>query len=481
MTVQAANFKKGLQQSSMMLKGFQGEIQRTSSLMSGLFVATGLSAATAGIYKLVKAGSDLIENQNKVRAVFGQNADVVLKASEDMAGAFGTSRSEFQDAAGVFGAIFKNIGYDSNATAQLSVQMVKLASDLASFKNIGFDDALQKIRAGLTGESEPLKAIGVLINEDAVKTEAYRMKIARMGQELTEQQKVQARLSLITKQTADAQGDLAKTADDVANATRGFTGRIQNLAETIGTALQPVAKAVFGELSLAVSAAEIAWDEYAESAVGAGAVTDQAVQQQTQSIGWLQKAVGFIADEWKVVTLGFSAAQSYMTAGLGKLVEGLASLAKAFESLPFVDIGHNASAFLEGVASDLKNLSDTQWEGFQDKLREPWPSESVNEYFNTAKLRTKELRDELGKTGINPNQFKPTPGKTKPGEIKFASAEERGSSGAVNTILRSRFGTGKGNKAAEQTAENTKKTAELLQTLVGASIVQSPLNVIGNF
>ncbi len=499
MTVATQGFGKGISHATGMLKGFQGEIQKTSGLLSGVFVATGLAAATAGIYKLVKAGSDLIENQNKVKAVFGANADVVLQASEDMAAAFGTSRSEFQDAAGVFGAIFKNLGYDSDATAQLSIQMVKLAGDLASFKNISFDEALLKIRAGISGESEPLKAIGVLISEDATKLEAYRMKIAQYGKELTEQQKVQARLSLLTKQTADAQGDLAKTADDVANATRGFTGRIQNLAETIGATLQPVAKAVLGELSTAVTVAQLAWNDYSGRVVDASKETIQAVGQQVSSIGVLQRSIGFIADMWQTVKIGFAVAQSYITAGLGKIVSAISAAIQGLEdainalgrAVSLASAGtvqmekadfSKARRPLDEYAKDLKDLSEKQYGKFQDKLREPLPSEAVDQYFAHAKSEVKGLREELGKTGIDPNQFKPKAGQVKPTEIKFAHAETRGSSGAVNTILRSKFGGGHTNKENQKIVDNTKKSADNLEKLVAqGALMTIGMNVISNF
>jgi len=460
MGVDAAALGKGLQSARAQLSSFASEIK-----------VLGIAAAAAGAYgftKLVNAGSNLIENQNKVKAVFGESADIVIKTSEQMGAAFGTSMTEFQDAAGVFGGLFKNLGYASGDAAQLSVEMVKLAADVASFKNLSFDEALNKIRAGLTGESEPLKAIGVLINETAVETQALSMGLTKVNGQFTEQQKVQARLAILTKQLADAHGDLAKTADDVANATRGVQGRFTNLIETIGVQLQPIAKTVLGELSTGIAAAGLAWEDYGKQTMTSIDETNKGIGEQATQIGWLQKSVGFVADMWNTVALGFSAVQSYVTSGLALIVDGLGYLSSAFDRLR-ENLGYAADGgteFLHAWSEDLKALSGKQWEGFQEKLAKPPPSEGINQYFDNARKKTAELRKELASQGVDVTKFKPVAaaGLGIKGENKFSSAMEIGSQEAVNTVLRSKFG-GQGNKPVDQIKDNTKETVNQLAKL----------------
>ena len=71
----------------------------------------------------------------------------------------------------------------------MSSRMVELAADMASAKNVPLDVALEKIRAGLIGESEPLRTMGVLLSEARVKQEAYSSGLAETGTELTNTQK----------------------------------------------------------------------------------------------------------------------------------------------------------------------------------------------------------------------------------------------------------------------------------------------------
>ena len=475
MGVDTKGLKKGFASASVAVKSFDDTVA-TSSRMLGIFATVAAGVATAAVIKLVHAGSDLIENQNKVNAVFGDSADIVLGFADKMATAFGSSKREIQDAAGVFGGLFKNLGYSAGDAAQLSVQMVKLAADLASFKNLSFDEALLKIRAGLTGESEPLKAIGILINETAVKTEAYAMKLAKVGSELNEQQKVQARLSLLVKQTADAQGDLAKTADDVANATRGVYGRIENLAALIGETLQPVAKAVLGGLAEAIQAASLAWLSYSSAVVTGADTTVGAIATETDSVGFLQKAIGKVADAWQYVELGLLGLSANVTPVIIGMIDVVGFLARAIDKLAEVT-GFGATGvgqFFTDMAAGLEQAAKATDDLFKSKLAEffeggPKASEGVNRFFEEARAKIAATRAELAKSAINPNAFKPVASAIAPAINKAAAhntAQEFGSQEAANTILRSRYGGGMTNKENAKIAANTSDAAKSLRELV---------------
>lgn len=212
-------------------------------------IAAGFAAASAGA-ALVKFGADAVgaasrqeEALNKVNVVFGQSSALVTEFAETSAEAFGVSKSAALDAAGGFGNMLLTAGLTEDAAASMSVELVGLASDLASFNNIaieGADGALAKLRSGLAGEAEPLRRLGVLLSETRVKAEAYATGIAKTGAELTEAQKVQARYSLILKDTATAQGDFARTSDGLANQQRSLSAAMEDLRAEVGEQLLPI-------------------------------------------------------------------------------------------------------------------------------------------------------------------------------------------------------------------------------------------------
>ena len=133
-------------------------------LVAGGVVAGGLAAS-------VMAASDLNEELDKSRVVFGPAADDLIKFAEGAA-AIGLSQAEALGAAGAFGNMFNTVGLTQEKSAEFSETMVQLAADMASFNNEDPAEMLDKLRSGLTGEAEPLRRFGVLLSEAAVKEEA---------------------------------------------------------------------------------------------------------------------------------------------------------------------------------------------------------------------------------------------------------------------------------------------------------------------
>jgi hypothetical protein len=251
-----------------------------ASAMKVALVGVGIALA-AGTAYAVNAASNLNETVSKTAVVFGESSGRVMQAAQEMADAFGIPKQEFLDAASMFGLVASSMGKAKGEAAETAVHFARLAANAASFHNIPVADALEKIRAGLTGESEPLKALGVMMDEAATKAEALRLGLARQGQELSNSAKFSARASLITKGLATSQGDLARTADGVANRLRELQGRFQNLAADLGQFLLPAVKRLTGELAGAMKGLEgfvrdneatfTAWGASLETAIGVGA------------------------------------------------------------------------------------------------------------------------------------------------------------------------------------------------------------------
>jgi hypothetical protein len=136
------------------------------------------------------------------------------------------------------------MGVAGDNALKMSKGVSVLAEDMASFYNLDSAEAFNKLRAGLTGETEPLKALGILVDENTIKQYAYSEGIAETGAELTNEQKVLARYVAILKQTGNAQGDLARTMDSPANQLRTLKQQVTQLGIAFSNFLMPVVKAV---------------------------------------------------------------------------------------------------------------------------------------------------------------------------------------------------------------------------------------------
>lgn len=211
------------------------------AMLGGLALggAGGIAGLGGGILAATKHAADLGETMSKVKTIFGGSADGVVSQADDLAAKFGVVKQSSLDAASAFGLMGRAAGLSQEQQAGLGKEMVQLGLDIASFHNISNDDAFLRLRSGLAGEAEPLRPLGILLSEDAVKAEALAMGLVKVKRELTEQEKVLARVSLIRRQAGPAVGDLARTADSAANQMRRLEGELINSATEFGARLIP--------------------------------------------------------------------------------------------------------------------------------------------------------------------------------------------------------------------------------------------------
>lgn len=206
-------------------------------------VAAGAVAAGVAIVqfgkKAVNAASDLNESTSKAQVVFGDASDAVLKFGDSAAKGIGQSKQQAIEATGTFGALFVAMGIGKKPAADLSISIVKLASDLASFNNTSPEQALEALRSGLIGETEPLRQFGVNLSAVAVQNEAVRLGLAKTPATASTAAKAQAAYSLILQQTKTAQGDFARTSSGAANQQRILAAQSADLAATTGKLLLP--------------------------------------------------------------------------------------------------------------------------------------------------------------------------------------------------------------------------------------------------
>lgn len=211
----------------------------TGMNISALATGGAVAALAGEARKMISAASDLSETQNKVKVVFGESADEIMAFGESAATAMGMSKTAALSAAGTFGNLFVSMGMTSDKSSEMSRGLVKLAADLSSFNNIDSAIVLEKLRAGLTGETEPLKTLGVNLSAAAVSARALAMGLVEEGEALTAAQKAMATYSLILEQTKTAQGDFANTADGAANASRILEAATLDLEAAAGKTLLP--------------------------------------------------------------------------------------------------------------------------------------------------------------------------------------------------------------------------------------------------
>ena len=216
----------------------------SSMIAFGAKAATGGALALAGIHVASSAASDMGEAINAANVAMGsQGAAALERYAATAAKTAGIGKTAALQAGAVFGALGKEAGIGAEALGGFSTQLVQLAGDFASLKNTSTDQALEAIQSGLVGEAKPLRQFGVFLTEAATRSEALRVGITSTNRELTEQEKILARASLITTSQAgrDASGDFARTiGTSQANQERAAVAEMQNALATLGQSATPI-------------------------------------------------------------------------------------------------------------------------------------------------------------------------------------------------------------------------------------------------
>ena len=203
----------------------------------------------------IQAASDLQEVQNVVDVTFGDAGAKKIEAWAKSAGEqFGLTETQAKKFTSTLGAMMKSSGLAGDEIVEMSTDMAGLAADMASFYNLDFDTAFQKIRSGISGETEPLKQLGINMSVANLEAFALQKGLSKTFNEMTQGEQVMLRYQYMMQATADAQGDFARTSDGYANATRMLETNIESLKTKLGEVLLPVVNDVISGINNLFSA-----------------------------------------------------------------------------------------------------------------------------------------------------------------------------------------------------------------------------------
>jgi hypothetical protein len=223
------------------------EVERKASVFGKAMKSTGkklslsltLPLAVAG-GAAVKFASDFQESMNKVDVAFGKSKKEVKDFAKTTLKQFGIAEGSALDMAALFGDMATSMGLNQSAASDMSTSLVGLAGDLASFKNIGIDQATTALAGVFTGNTESLKLLGIVMTEANLKSFALRNGMNANIKTMTQAQKIALRYKFIMEATSNAQGDFSRTSGGAANQMRIFQESLKELSAKFGQVILPV-------------------------------------------------------------------------------------------------------------------------------------------------------------------------------------------------------------------------------------------------
>lgn len=239
-----ADFSQIKQEMDKTQKQFKGFKSTLSSGLSTLGKLTGITLGTAALVNFgkqaIKTSSDLEEIQNVTDTVFGSMAKDVDEFSKTLIESHGIGELSAKKYASYMGAMLKSSGIQGDAVRQMSKDLTLLTADMASFYNLETDEMFQKIMSGMSGQSMPLKQLGINMNIANLEAFALSQGIRKSWQEMNQAEQVMLRYNYLMAVTGDAQGDFARNNWNWAHSVKILGEKWQEFLGIVGKGLQVV-------------------------------------------------------------------------------------------------------------------------------------------------------------------------------------------------------------------------------------------------
>jgi hypothetical protein len=318
-----------------------------TTIAKGTFLGSlGANAFTAATRKMwdmsvqgLKLTSDLQEVQNVVDTTFGNSAAQINAWSKTTLKAFGLSELSAKQYSSTAGSVLKGFGVEDQNLLQMSQNLTALAGDLASFRNLGNEEAFQKIMSGMTGEIEPLKQVGIVMSVANLEAYALSKGIKTSFDKMDQASQTILRYNYLLEHTKDAQGDAAKTAESPANQIKRFDENTKALSMTLSQKALPYLNQL---LIFSNHWIENNIDEVAANVSGAFERLGSMIQWTSDNSWWLIPALSGVAatfaafkvidgiakayQAWTLATQALTVAQTGLNTALALSPIGLAAL-----------------------------------------------------------------------------------------------------------------------------------------------------------
>lgn len=187
----------------------------------------------------ITAAADAEEAGAKFRQVFGDLSDDVRENLEVMAKTNRRSVYDLVDFASTLQDTFVPLGFARDQAADFSQTIVQLGVDIAAFSNKADADVINNLTSAIVGNHEAVRSYGIVLTETVLKQELARMGAQNLTGAALEMAKAQARVNIIMRASADAQGAAVREADSYSNTLKAWDAAVQDLKVALGTGLLP--------------------------------------------------------------------------------------------------------------------------------------------------------------------------------------------------------------------------------------------------
>jgi hypothetical protein len=236
--VDEQSLKRTENQVDDLVKKMENFGKKATTFVTLPFVAfTGLS---------LKFASDAQEVQNMFEQTFGSLSNDAEEFATNYADALNRSDDLIKESLATFQSFFIGLEFGNEQSLGFSKNMEKLRNDFSSFRNLRPEEAQQRFISALSGSAEVMDRFGINLRAAALEQQFLKMGIDKTTATATEQEKVMARMAIISDSLGrqGVIGDAIRTQREFANALRSSRDMIREVLKVFGDQLIPIAEKV---------------------------------------------------------------------------------------------------------------------------------------------------------------------------------------------------------------------------------------------
>ena len=236
-----------------------------------------VGSAIFGVVKdSVQSFAELEQNIGGSEAVFGEYAATVQRTAEEAYAAMGTTQSEYLATANKMGALFQGAGLSAQQSADLTMQAMQRAADMASVMGIDTSAALEAVTGAAKGNYTMMDNLGVAMN--ATTLEAYRVAqgMDTAFSKMSNAEKAELAMQYFFENTTQYAGNFEREASETISGSIGMltaavqtwvaglgnseadivnlTGNIVSAFQNVVKNIVPVVQNIVGQLPVVVKA-----------------------------------------------------------------------------------------------------------------------------------------------------------------------------------------------------------------------------------
>ena len=189
---------------------------------------------------LLSQASDAQEASNLFNVIFDNMDSNMQEQSENFRTKYGLSTSTYSQAISELGAKFKNLGASTSEAFDLSTESMKNALDISSGYNKSIEESILKVESGISGETEPLKRLGIMVNVDAMN--AYAASIGKSYANMDQLERALLRTQKVTEdlKKSNISGDFQRTSNNYAVSLNMVKEQWLSIKEELGSGILPL-------------------------------------------------------------------------------------------------------------------------------------------------------------------------------------------------------------------------------------------------